>query len=532
MMDQMNSGVYSLIALPTFGVFCIAILWVFLRNNLSKGRWLQVISLGSVAISIITFIISTLLLGPLLNDQGAVKTVLLGIRLHIDALSLYFILVVNIIAAAASWNAHAYLQSPEGQKGFGGPALFLGLMNLFHATMLISVIVDNLVVLWIAIEATTIASALLVAYPNHRRSWEAAWKYVIITSTGIILALIGTIFLAHAVSSGSDTLIWSKLIEYTPKTQNEKSMIFLAFLFILVGYGTKAGLAPMHTWLPDAHSEAAPPVSALLSGVLLKASFYAILRYYTMTNVMLGESYHTLINTILLTVGLFSLVLAVPFILKRNRFKRVLAYHSLEHMGIILFGVGIGMPVALFGALLHVLNHAITKALMFLAYGNILRSYASAFGDKKLNDEDISGVLQAMPYTGMLLILGGLALVGTPPFNVFMSIWMILWGGFQRTLGLSENGTAGDVHIGFMIALIVFILSTTIIYFGMAHHLNKRVMGSASFGKKKLPESFISELAPLFVLAILIIIMGLWIYPSLAVLLNQSVAIVLHHTMP
>jgi hydrogenase-4 component F len=313
--------------------------------------------------------------------------------------------------------------------------------------------VDNLVVLWMAIELTTLVSTLLVRYRRQRRTLEAAWKYIGITTAGIVFALFGTILLTDAIDSqtcegiaqvlgsglaacdqiqGSDLMRWSLLARPQIAVTLDPELVTLSFLFILVGYGTKAGLAPMHTWLPDGHGEAPSPVSALLSGVLLKSALYAILRFYTITNLSRGNTGFT--SKILLVAGLLSLLLSTPFILKRNKFKRVLAYHSLEHMGIIVFGLGIGGTVALFGALLHALNHALTKALMFLTYGHIRREYACQGEAINLDSEQVGGVLKAMPLSGTVLLLGGLGLVGSPPFNVFLSEFIILWAALGRII--------------------------------------------------------------------------------------------------
>ena len=505
------------------------------RGELSNAseRW---IGAGSVLASFIS-LAGTFYLMFHLDDP--IDFTPLRLHIYIDALSLFFILIINTVALAASWNAISYLRSERGKR-YQGPIFFHALMNLFHFTMLLAPVVDNLVGLWIAIEATTLVSALLVAYPNTRRSWEAAWKYLIITSAGIILALMGTIFLAHGVYSlqnnAPHSMDWSTLVipYHAPALSPAKNFILLAFLFVLAGYGVKAGLAPMHTWLPDAHGEAAPPISALFSGVLLKSAFYAILRYVTLTNAALGSD-SRVVYYLLMGTGLFSLMMAVPFILNReNHFKRVMAYHSLEHMGIIVFGAGVGVPIAMFGSLLHALNHAVTKALMFLAHGNAARAYQEAFGDKEQEGKaapKVTGVLQAMPITGLLLIIGGLALVGTPPFNIFMSLWVILWGSVEQVQMLWHGvHAAKTAPILLGLAVILFLLSTAMIYFGLVQHLARLVLGSSPEGRR-LKESLF-DLIPLLMLIALVIVMGVWIFPQLAKLIQAGATIVLHIYLP
>ncbi|MEW5720167.1 MAG: proton-conducting transporter membrane subunit, partial [Chloroflexota bacterium] len=423
------------------------------------------------------------------------------------------VLLVNLVALAASLYIRHYLshQAEVFPQQSTDATRFHVIFNLFHFTMLLVPMVDNLVLLWICVELTTITSTILVGHRRDRLALEAAWKYIVITSTGIIFALLGTLFLANANPAG-ESMNWSQLAKVASRF--DPNFVKLSFLFILVGYGAKAGFAPMHTWLPDGHGEAPFPVSALLSGVLLKSALYAILRFYTLTNLALGDTLFT--SRILLVSGLFSLALATPFILKRNRFKRVLAYHSLEHMGIITFGLGIGGNIALFGALLHALNHAITKALMFLAFGNVQVSYARVRGDE---EEHVVGILRAMPITGLVLALGGLALVGAPPFNIFLSEFIILWAAVQQAVEQSSFGLAA--------ATALFVLSVTLIFAGLVRHLGRMLIGIPPSDVK--PET-VGHVLPLLVLFAIVLVfgftvpsIGLWDIPRL---LRQSVLVI------
>ncbi len=495
----------------------------------------------TVLVSGILLLLSLLML--LAREQFPIAFSIITVNLHIDALSLYFILLVNVVALVAAWNAIPYLGDEFPEPWLRRPTFFHASVNLFHFTMLLVPMVDNLIGLWIAIELTTLFSAFLVGHRGDKNAWEAAWKYLIITSTGIILALLGTMFLANAVVSvlpdgelasllgirPQDAMMnWTFLMELAEagKFKDATDFIRLSFLFILIGYGTKAGLAPMHTWLPDGHGEAPSPISALLSGVLLKSALYAILRFYTLTNTVLGDT--TFTSTVLLGAGVLSLLVATPFILKENPFKRVLAYHSLEHMGIITFGIGIGGPIALFGALLHTFNHAITKSLMFLSFGNVMRRYEQALDKKKLERGDITGVLRSMPLTGAILTLGGLALVGTPPFNIFMSEFIILWGAIDRFQALRPTSFEPDFP-RWVIALAVafFMLSTTFIFYGLVRHLARHVLNKMPEGRK-LEENWLMDLLPLAFLMVFVLLLGVWIIPPLANLITDSVQIVLN----
>lgn len=504
---------------------------------------LRKLPFGERLLSLTTFLSSFLLLAVsiwmlFIEPKEADFDLFVGVRfltIRVDALSIFMILLINIVAFAASWNSLSYLSetdsSPEKEKpAWRQKAVFHFLINLFHFTMLLVPLSNNLVVVWVAIELTTIGSAILIVYEGRKSSWEATWKYLIITSTGIVLALLGTIFLAthkpddpilSMVTNRNQLLDWTFLMEHSASL--EPKLVWFAFLFALVGYGTKAGLAPLHTWLPDGHGEAPAPISALLSGVLLKASFYVILRFYILTNAVLQNSHPAWTSYAFLIAGLLSLLVATPFILKENPFKRVLAYHSLEHMGIIAFGFGIGGPIAIAGALLHMLNHAITKALMFLAYGNISRKYEK-------EGIQISGALRSMPWSGGLLTLGGLALVGTPPFNIFMSELIILWGALARFI--PGKSPAQPLYPKWIagIAIAVFLISTTLIFYGLVNHLKKLVLGKHE--KETLREKFRTATAPILFLFLLMLVLGVWIAPPLANLIHESVSIVNYGVKP
>ncbi len=450
-------------------------------------------------------------------------------QFSIDALSTYFILLVNIVALFASYSTiFIATQSDETHAARGkGPTstqYFHMQFNLFHFSMLLVPMVDNLVILWVLITFTTVVSAPLIGFRRDQRAQEAAWKYIMISSSGIVFALLGTIFLVIAFRGTNITINWSDLIHglktgHIMVSQNRQGILKLSFLLVLLGYGTKAGLFPMHTWLPDGHGEAPSPVSALLSGVLLKSALYVILRFYVITNMALAGpgrvTSDPFASNTLLIFGLLSLVMATPFILntkKENRFKRVLAYHSLEHMGIITFGFGLGIPLAFFGALFHALNHALAKALLFLSYGNVQTTYAK----EEIPDEKIRGVFQTMPVTGLLLALGGLALVGSPPFNIFLSEFIILWAAIQKAT-MSAN------PFWIILALCLFLISVTLIFAGLVVHLGRIVLGKSPISLGKVREQW-RELIFLVGLLALLFYGGFTTFP-LTSLLQQSVNI-------
>jgi len=343
-----------------------------------------------------------------------------------DALSAWMVLLISVVSLGSALYAGNYFRRDlaAGAVTPGRVKEYFVLTPLFAAGMFLVVLVNNLGVMWFALEATALSSVLLVALYNRSTSLEAAWKYVMLGSLGLALALFGTVFTyAAAVDKTSPVLPsfnWSHLMSVAG--QLDPRMIKLAFVFVLVGYGTKAGLAPMHTWLPDAHSEAPSPTSAMLSGVSLKVALYALLRFHILATACLGTSFS---RTMLLVLGLGSMFLAAPFILVQNNLKRMLAYSSLEHIGLICVGVGLNSPVTIFGALLHMGYHALTKPTLFFAAGNIHQACHT------LQMRLIGlGMAKVLPGTAVCMGLAAASITGLPPFGLFFSELTILSGGF------------------------------------------------------------------------------------------------------
>jgi len=381
----------------------------------------------------------------------------------LDALSLYFALVILVVALAAALYSNEYIAADFESGLISKPkalAYYL-LFNLFIVSMLVVVVVDNLGVMWAAIEMTTLISAFLVGFYNNKGAVEAAWKYIIICSAGIILALIGTILFSYALLGTA---------------QVDANLIKVAFIFILVGYGTKAGLAPMHTWLPDAHSQAVSPASALLSGVLLKTSIYAIIRYSILVNSFLGPDFT---GRLLMLFGLFSLAVAAGFILVQKDIKRLLAYSSIEHIGIIALGLGLGTPLSIYGALFHVFNHAAAKSLLFFGAGNIVKKYHTHDFAK------IKGVLRTLPFTGTMILVGILALVGLPPFSIFFSEMIILLAAVLK---------------GSYVVASLYLFFIVLIFAGIIYHFSQILFGPKPDNLIVTKEPASSKLAFLFLL--------------------------------
>jgi hydrogenase-4 component F len=348
-----------------------------------------------------------------------------GEFLRADALSVWMTLLISVVSLGSSLYAGRYFQRDLAAQTVtpGRVKEYYVLTPLFSAGMFLVVLANNLGVMWFALEATALSSVLLVALYNRSTSLEAAWKYVMLGSLGLALALFGTVFTYAASarhSAAPPGFNWSHLMSIAG--QLDPRMIKLAFVFVLVGYGTKAGLAPMHTWLPDAHSEAPSPTSAMLSGVSLKVALYALLRFHILTTASLGSTFS---QTLLLVFGLGSMCLAAPFILVQSNLKRLLAYSSLEHVGLICAGIGLNSPLTILGALLHMGYHALAKPVLFFAAGNIHQTYHT------LQLRRIGpGVARVLPVTAICLGLAGAAITGLPPFGLFLSEITVLGGGF------------------------------------------------------------------------------------------------------
>lgn len=376
-----------------------------------------------------TLICAVVLLQEVLSQQVATEC---REFFRADALSTWMVLLIAVVSFSSSLYAGCYFRR-DLAAGVLTPARvkeFFFLTPLFTSGMFFVVLANNLGVMWFALEATALSSVLLVALYNRRTSLEAAWKYVILGSLGLALALFGTIlFYAAAIDKHSGmqpSFNWSNLMAAAKEL--DPRLVKLAFAFVLVGYGAKAGLAPMHTWLPDAHSEAPSPTSAMLSGVSLKVAIYALLRFHILASATLGPGFS---RWLLLVFGLGSMCLAVPFILVQTNLKRLLAYSSLEHMGLICVGIGLNSPITIFGALLHMGYHALTKPVLFFAAGNIHQAchtpYLRLIGP---------GLISLLPATVVCMALAAVAAIGLPPFGLFFSEMTVLNGGFASGQGL------------------------------------------------------------------------------------------------
>ncbi|MBI2570098.1 MAG: NADH dehydrogenase FAD-containing subunit [Candidatus Schekmanbacteria bacterium] len=388
--------------------------------------------------------------------------------------------------------AVAFSNAPE--------ARFTGSLLLFHATMTMVAVSQHFGILWVAVEATTLVSAPLIYFHRHHRSLEATWKYLLVCSVGIALALLGNIFLVVAASrtgSGQESMLLAELVKQGPRL--DIPWLKAAFLFFLVGYGTKMGLAPMHTWLPDAHSESPSVVSALLSGALLNCAFLAILRAQ---QVCAAAGQAGFGQELLVLFGLLSMAFAAVFILRQTDYKRLLAYSSVEHVGILALGVGLGGAASL-GAMLHAVNHSLTKAMLFLVAGNILAAYRTK------SIAEVGGILRGLPISGVLWVAGFLAITGSPPFGPFLSELTILKGALDQGRGVIA------VFYLALLALIFVGMATAVLPMAQGRPQKALLGGDEPGGATplRLGSERVLAVVPPALLGIGVLVLGLYVPP-------------------
>lgn len=375
-------------------------------------------------------------------------------------------------------------------------------VNLFIAAMLLALSANNVGLLWIAVEATTIFSAFIIPLKLNKAAVEASWKYILIGSVGIALAFAGTVLAYFDFVSLSgraeNALNWTVLLGMAPSLHPE--VMRLAFVFLLVGYGTKAGIAPMHTWKPDAYGESPAPLTALMSSALFAVAMYAIVRWKVVADTALNDGYT---DNLLIALGLLSLVVAAFSVVLATNYKRMLAYSSIEHTGLICLGLALG-PLGAFAALLHLVNHTAAKSLMFFLVGHIECKYNSPL------IADTGGLLKTLPWTGGLFAAGLMALIGLPPGGIFISEFALFRAGFA----LDHPWLMGAT-----LALLV------VVFISFINHLNKMLYGAPPEGVA-VGEIGGWRIAPLFLSVAVLVVLGLTLPAPLATLLNQIVEMV------
>ncbi|PKN55203.1 MAG: hydrogenase [Deltaproteobacteria bacterium HGW-Deltaproteobacteria-14] len=402
--------------------------------------------------------------------------------------------LVSVLFLATAVYAVGYLRYRHERAN----AIFIACLNALLAALTVAILARHLGLMWVAVEASALAAAPLIYFNKNKRSIEATWKYLLVGSVGVAIALLGTFFIAYsAVHAGAEpSLRFDDLAQAAPTLS--KPWLRAGFVLALVGYGTKMGLAPMHTWKPDAYGEAPGLAGALLAGGVTSAAFLAILRILRVCNAA-GEGAYA--SSLLLGLGLFSMAVAAALLVGQRDVKRMLAYSSVEHMGILAIGVSLG-GVGIFGAMLHLLANGLTKGVLFLSAANLHRGYQSRF------TTDVSGALRGMPASATLFLLGFFAITGAPPFGPFVSELTIARAAF-----LGDQPVAGAL----------FLLFLMIVFIGMGQTVLKLCFGDGP-GPTTTWRDRAATTGPIFVLLALVLMLGTLVPDVLTALLTENVA--------
>lgn len=466
------------LGLPFAGTFVLAIL--------GARRYAAELN---AAISLATLLMASLLVmqiirnGPLLVWRE---------QFFVDSFNVFLAALTAFVGFTTAIFSRPYMRIEEhhGRLNHRRLRLYHSMYQLFMFAMLLALLTNNMGLLWLAIETATLSTVLLVSLYRTKASLEAAWKYFILCGVGIAQALFGTILLYFAAErtlgkQGMTALLWTHL--NSVKAELEPTVLGLAFVFLLVGYGTKVGLAPLHSWLPDAHAEGPTPVSAVLSGLLLNVALYAVIRCKT---IAVGSIGPVMPGRMLMAFGLLSALLGAFLLWRQRDIKRLFGYSSIEHMGIITFAFGLGGPIANFAALLHMTVHSLTKSSIFFTAGHA----SQAAGTQKM--DGICGLASISPTIGWGLMLGSLAILGMPPFGVFASEFLILITAMREHPWTTP----------------LLLIALAVAFAGIFMKVQPMVFGESD--APRLPRS--PALVPVFVHLAMVLVLGLYIPPALA----------------
>jgi len=422
-------------------VFTGAILVALLSNNINKISCVNI--LGMLILVILT-------LGIGINIAHQEHIYYFGGYVYIDSLSQIQLIIITTVSFITAAYSHKYIVDEYKEKiiSLKKAKGYFVLFQIFVLSMIFLCMSNNIMGMWIGLEATTLSTAFLIGFNSSKLSLEAAWKYIIICSVGLAIGLIGIILFIYSLNAEVNTsmLQWTYLL--SRGNIFNRNILMVAFTFIFVGIGTKAGIAPMHTWLSDGHSEAPSPISAMMSGILINLALYVIIRFYIIVRLVNGTEN---IRYMFIVFGCISLIISSFSILKQTNYKRLLAFSSVENIGIMCLGFGFGGTLGVFGSLLHSIVHAFGKSLLFLVSGNILKAYKT----KRIGN--IKYLIKTMPYNSVFLIIGILVITGTPPFASFFSEFKILQNGFNNGNYISVAILAFALLIAFVGFVIPFI---------------------------------------------------------------------------
>ena len=471
MITELFSPSTALIAIPVVAAGVLAMK----KADYRESARINVIACGATFF----FAIVLLLKG---KDSGSL--------LFVDDLNIVFIALSTLVGFTTSVFSASYI-GHEIETGRLTPAnlrFYHAMYQFLMCAMNLALLASNIGLMWVAVEVATLTTVLMVGIYRTHEALEAAWKYFILGSVGIALALFGTTLIYMAaqpvIGEGYDAMVWSSLMSHA--SHFNPGLLNLAFVFLMIGYGTKVGLAPMHAWLPDAHAEGPTPISAVLSGLLLNVALYAVLRFKML---LTANAAALTPGPMLMVLGLCSLLFASFMLYRRDDIKRLFAYSSIEHMGIITFAFGMGGPLANFAGLLHMAMHSLTKSAIFFAVGHI----AQVKGTQKI--AEIRGLTASHPLLGWGLVVGVVAICGMPPLGVFMSEFLVVSSTFARQPWLA----------------IPLVLGLLIAFGALLMRLTSMAFGEPSESKGEVQASF----APLFVHLGLVLIAGLYLPPYL-----------------
>lgn len=443
---------------PAVGALLLALV-----GNITAAGWLNLMLSGVSLGGSVALALGVLSAGPLTRHG-----------FHIDAFNIYLVVLTTLVGFTTAIFSRPYMLHVCAQRKISQRhmRLYHAMYQVFMLTLLLALTIDNLGGLWVAVEGATLATVLLVSLYRTPEAVEAAWKYFILCGVGIAQALFGTVLIyfaaQHALPDPSQGLTWTVLHAHCESLH--PTVVAIAFVFLLVGYGTKVGLVPLHNWLPDAHSEGPTPMSAVLSGLLLNVALYAVVRLKMLTDgALAGSDNPHMAGHLMMGFGLVSFLVASLFLHRQRDIKRMFSYSSIEHMGLMTFAFGIGGPLATFGALLHMLVHSLTKSAIFITVGHAAHIAGTQTIDR------IRGLIRTQPSVGWGLLIGGVAIAGFPPFGIFTSEFLVLVATMQRWPWLS-------------VALLV---GLGVAFAGLFRHLHPMVYGAKPDGQEPVPANMI-----------------------------------------
>ncbi len=477
-----------------FFIVTLLIVISLLSILIKKRTFVEIISLsGSLIVLYLSFLIA-------LKVSNTGSDYVLFNFFSINSLSAIIIMIVSLICFGVNIYSIPYFRKETDKNiiGFSRVRQYYIFLNLFLASMFLAVSASNPIVSWIFIEATTLSTAFLISFYNKSSSIEAAWKYLIINSVGLLLGFFGMLLYFTSISpdSGNGLISWNLLLSNV--SHLDPIIAKIAFIFVLIGFGTKVGFVPMHTWKPDAYSKAPAPLGALLSGALLPIAFFIILKFKVITDMAIGPLFT---KNLLIFFGLISIATASLIMFNSKNYKRLLAYSSIENAGVIALGFGFG-GIGIFAAILHMIYHSFVKSIMFFSSGNLLLKYNS----DKINK--IKGALKVLPITSVLFIIGFLIVTGIPPFGIFLTKVNILSAGIKI----------------YPIITFISLFFMSIVFIGFLKHISN--MFFSENDENIVPgEDNIWLLIPPSIFVILLIILSFYIPPFLNNLIYNSTLI-------